>query len=227
MFTYPLLCYTSCSQKKKKEMAVMKNMNQTILKIALTALFAALSYVAFTYLQIPLPGNTALHVGNAFCVLCALLLGGGYGGLAGSIGMTIADLTNPVYITSAPKTFILKLCIGLITGFIAHRIAHISEEHDQKYIIKWAVLASAGGLVFNVIFDPIVGYFYKQYLLGVPQELSSIAAKWGAAATFINAIVSIVLVTFVYTAVRPVLKKSGLFLNISKHENVKEMMIAK
>ena len=47
-------------------------------------------------------------------MLGALLLGGWYGGLAGSIGMTIADLMDPVYITGAPKTFVLKLCIGLI-----------------------------------------------------------------------------------------------------------------
>ena len=57
-----------------------------IQKLALTALFAALCYVIFTFLQIkiPMPGGdaTSLHLGNAFCVLAALLLGGGYGGLA-------------------------------------------------------------------------------------------------------------------------------------------------
>lgn len=192
----------------------MKNRNQTVLKIAETALFAALCYVAFTFLKIPLPGGVALHIGNAFCVLCAILLGGMYGGLAGSIGMTIADLMDPVYITSAPKTFILKLCIGLITGYVAHHIAKISEEHDSRYIIKWTAIASVVGLAFNVIFDPIAGYLYKQYILGLPQELASIMAKWSTAATFINAVVSIVLVTVVYAALRPVLKKTGLFIHI-------------
>ena len=107
-----------------------------IQKLALTALFAALCYVIFTFLQIkiPMPGGdaTSLHLGNAFCVLAALLLGGGYGGLAGAVGMTIADLMDPVYITGAPKTFILKFCIGLITGLVAHKIAHISESTDKK-----------------------------------------------------------------------------------------------
>ena len=112
-----------------------------IQKLALTALFAALCYVIFTFLQIkiPMPGGdaTSLHLGNAFCVLAALLLGGGYGGLAGAVGMTIADLMDPVYITGAPKTFVLKFCIGLITGLVAHKIAHISESTDKKYIFKW------------------------------------------------------------------------------------------
>lgn len=42
-------------------------------KIALTGLFAALSYVVFTFLQIKitLPGGdaTSIHLGNAVCVL--------------------------------------------------------------------------------------------------------------------------------------------------------------
>lgn len=54
-----------------------------------------------------MPGGdaTSIHIGNAFCVLAALLLGGLYGGLAGAIGMGIADIMDPIYITGAPKTF--------------------------------------------------------------------------------------------------------------------------
>ena len=93
-------------------------------KLVLTGVFAALSYVVFTFLQIkiPLPGGdaTSIHLGNAVCVLGALILGGLWGGIGGSIGMTIGDLFDPVYVVYAPKTFILKLCIGLITGLIAH-----------------------------------------------------------------------------------------------------------
>lgn len=189
--------------------------NVTILKLAQTALVAALCYIAFAYLKIPipLPGGdaVALHIGNAFAVLGALLLGGVYGGLAGSIGMTIADLMDPMYISSAPKTFVLKFFIGLITGIIAHKIAKITETEDRKYVFKWTLLASIGGLGFNVVFDPIVGYFYKRYILGLNAELSSILAKWAAGATFVNAVVSVVLVVFLYMALRPTLKKAGIF----------------
>lgn len=185
-----------------------------IQKLALTALFAALCYVIFTFLQIkiPMPGGdaTSLHLGNAFCVLAALLLGGGYGGLAGAVGMTIADLMDPVYITGAPKTFVLKLCIGLITGLVAHKIAHISESTDKKYIFKWSLISSIAGLGFNVIFDPLVGYFYKQYILGQPQEMASVLAKWSTATTFVNAVASTILVVILYNALLPALKKSGL-----------------
>ena len=188
--------------------------NSTVMKIAQTALFAALCYVIFTSLQIkiPMPGGdaTSIHLGNAFCVLAALLLGGWYGGLAGAIGMGIADVMDPIYITGAPKTFILKLCIGLITGLVAHKIAKINESTDKKYIFKWSLLASVAGLAFNVIADPIVGYFYKQYILGQPQQMAEVLAKWSAAATFVNAILSTIVVVIIYNALRPALAKSGM-----------------
>lgn len=188
--------------------------NSTVMKIAQTALFAALCYVIFTYLQIkiPMPGGdaTSIHLGNAFCVLAALLLGGWYGGLAGAIGMGIADVMDPIYITGAPKTFILKLCIGLITGLVAHKIAKINESTDKKYIFKWSLLASVAGLAFNVIADPIVGYFYKQYILGQPQQMAEVLAKWSAAATFVNAVLSTIVVVIIYNALRPALAKSGI-----------------
>lgn len=196
---------------KRKAVRNMNNQNTTILKLAETAILAALCYVAFTFLQIkiPVPGGdaTSLHIGNAFCVLGALLLGGWYGGVAGAIGMTLADIMDPVYITVAPKTFVLKLCIGLITGLVAHKIAKINEHSDRKYVFKWSVLASVAGLAFNVVADPVVGYFYKQYILGQPQKMAEALAKMSAGTTFANAVVSVILVAFLYNAVRPALIK--------------------
>ena len=197
----------------------MEKRNETLMKLAQTALIAALCYVAFTFLQIkiPMPGGdaTSLHIGNAVCVLGALLLGGWYGGMAGAIGMAIADIMDPIYITVAPKTFILKLCIGLIVGLVAHKIAKINESTDKKYVFKWSVLASVTGLGFNVIADPLVGYFYKQWILGQPQEMASVLAKWSTATTFVNAVVSTILVAVVYNALRPILIRSGI-LRIEK-----------
>ncbi len=192
----------------------MERRNETLIKLAQTGLMAALCFVAFAFLKIniPLPGGdaTALHVGNAFCVLAALILGGWYGGLAGAIGMGIADVIDPVYITGAPKTFVLKLCIGLIVGLVAHRIARINESTDKRYVFRWSVIASVAGLGFNVIADPLAGFFYNQYILGQPQQMAEVLAKWSTASTFVNAVVSVVLVGVLYNALRPVLMKMGM-----------------
>lgn len=197
----------------------MEQKNQTVIKLAQTAILAALCYVSFTFLQIkiPMPGGdaTSIHIGNAFCVLAALLLGGAYGGLAGAIGMGVADLMDPIYITGAPKTFILKMCIGLIVGLVAHRIARINDSSDKKYVFKWSMIASVAGLGFNVVADPIVGYFYKMYILGQPQKMAEVLAEWSTAATFVNAVISTVLVACLYNALRPILLRSGMILTKS------------
>ena len=192
--------------------------NEKVFKLAVTGLMAALCYVAFTYVKIPIPtiggDMVALHVGNAFCVLAALLLGGTYGGVAGALGMTIADLLDPAYVTSAPKTFILKFLIGLIAGFIAHRVAKITDDHDAGYIFRWSLIASAVSLGFNVIADPVFGYFYKNYVLGVESSAAKIMSTLAAGVTFINAVAGTVVVVAVYSAIRPILKRTGLFFHI-------------
>lgn len=192
--------------------------NKKVQKIALTGLFAALSYVVFTYLQIkiPMPGGdaTSIHLGNAVCVLGALLLGGVYGGIGGAIGMTIGDLLDPVYIAYAPKTFLLKLCIGLITGFIAHKVGRISQKSETKDVLKWTVLAAIGGLLFNAVFDPLVGYYYKLLILGRPA--AELMLTWNITSSSINAITSTIVSTAVYMGLRPALKKSGLFFTIGR-----------
>lgn len=185
-------------------------------KVVLTGMFAALSYVVFTFLQfkITLPGGdaTSLHLGNAVCVLGALILGGFYGGLGGAIGMTIGDLFDPVYVIYAPKTFILKLCIGLITGFLAHRVGKINESRDQKHILTWTIIAAVGGLLFNVIFDPLIGYYYKLLILGKPA--AELALVWSVTSTSINAVTSAVASVVIYLPLRNAIWRAGLFTKL-------------
>lgn len=195
--------------------------HEVVLKIVFTGFIAALSYVVFTFLQIKitLPGGgaTSIHLGNAVCVLGALLLGGLYGGLGGAIGMTIGDLFDPVYVLTAPKTFLLKLCIGLIAGLIAHKIGHITTRKDTKKVWTWVILAAAGGLLFNAVFDPLVGYYYKLWILGKPA--AELVLKWNIVTTSINSVTSTIVSTILYMALRPALKKAGFFFILDKKAN--------
>ncbi len=199
---------------------IPKEQKGDIKRLAQAGLLAALCYIGFAFFKIDIPvgtEKTAFHFGNVFCVLAALLLGGYWGGLAGAIGMTFGDLTTS-YVTSAPKTFLLKLCIGLIVGFVAHKLFKLSRTHSAKYVTGVTVLACSCGMLFNVIADPLVGYFYKMYLLGVPQQVSSMLAKWSAVTTFVNAIVAVVAASVFYIALRPALKKSGLFVQLDEEK---------
>lgn len=207
-----IIATTVLINSRNEDKTIMKHEN--LMKLVFTGVFAALSYVVFTFLQIKitLPGGdaTSIHLGNAVCVLGALLLGGLYGGLGGAIGMTIGDLLDPVYIVYAPKTFLLKLCIGLITGLVAHKIGKINHKTDKKDILKWVLAASVSGLLFNVIFDPLVGYLYKLLILGKPAAELTLA--WNVAATGINAVTSTVVAVLIYMALRPAFIKAG-FIN--------------
>ena len=191
----------------------MNERSQTLRKLCMAALFAALCYIGFTYCKIDLQvgtEKTAFHLGNVFCVLAALFLGGFWGGMAGAVGMTIADLTT-AYVTSAPKTFVLKLCIGLITGLIAHKVFHLSRDGQRRISLPVAtVISCACGMAFNLVADPVVGYFYKTYVLGVPQDAASVWAKMGAVTTAVNAVVAVIAATVLYLALRPALKRSKL-----------------
>ena len=184
-------------------------------KLAFAAIFTALTYVVFTYLSIPIPtpgGKVSVHLGNAFVVLGALLLGPLYGGLGGAIGLTIGDLIDPVYIVEAPVTFVVKLLIGVIAGLIAHRLGHISTQQNQKKLTQWVVIASAAGLLFNTFADPGLRYLYKLFILGRPAAEVTFAINF--AVTAINAAVSLVITVLLYLALRVPLKKAGLFFRL-------------
>ena len=188
------------------------------LRLVQCALIAALSYIGFQFLRIDIPvgtERTAIHLGNTFVVLGALLLGS-WGGLAGAIGLTIADLTSG-YVTSAPKTFLLKLAIGLLATLVSRKLFRIEETAETKQQAKIALLAAAVSLGCNVVLDPLFGYFYKMYIMGVPQELSAALSKMGSVTTLVNAVASTVFVFVLWPALYAALSRAGMLPWSARH----------
>lgn len=187
-------------------------MNNKTLKIVVVGLMAALAYVSFTFLQIKIPtpgGTTSFHLGNTFVVLAALLIGGVPGGIAGAIGMGIGDLLDPVYVTYAPKTIILKLMIGIVTGLVAHKLFKVKTlEGKQLYIA--VIISAIAGLAFNVVGEPLFGYFYNSIILGAPEKAALTLAGWNAITTSTNAIISVIISSILYIAIQPSLKHNGI-----------------
>lgn len=198
----------------------MKKDNR-ILRLCVTGLMAALAYVSFTFLKINIPtpgGYTAFHLGNTFDVLASLLLGGWLGGIAGAVGMGIGDLLDPLYVTVAPKTIILKLGIGLITGLFAHRIFKIQKKEGK--VLKRDVFLSAGaGMLFNIIGEPLFGYFYTSVILGAPKDAAKALASWNAVTTTTNAVLTVIIASLLYLALYPRLKNNGTLKKIAPKED--------
>ena len=90
----------------------------------------------------------------------------------------------------------------------------MSKEHSVKYVTIATVVSSVCGMLFNIVADPIVGYFYKTYLLGVPQDLAKALAKVGAVTTSVNAVIAVVVASIIYLALRPVMKKSDMLRDL-------------
>ena len=193
--------------------AINSAKEEQIRKMVFAGIFAAITYVVFTFLSIPIPtiagDKVTVHLGNAFCVLGALILGSVYGGVGGALGLTIADLMDPVYIVQAPITFVIKLLMGMLVGFIAHKMGHITTEKDLSKVFRWTVAAVVAGLLFNAIVDPTIRYFYKILILGKPAAEVSFAINIGV--TAINSVVSTFIAVMLYMALRAPLKKTGLF----------------
>lgn len=161
-------------------------------KIAIIGLMAALSFVSYTFFRIPLGPSASFHLGNAFVVLTALWLDGYSGGLAGAIGLSLADIMagDPAY---AITTFILKFFIGLITGLFKEKVG----------IQGWKLwLTSASGLAANVFLDPFIGFFRTRYLLGQSADLSLIWSKIAAGVTLVNSLLSCLVAVALYLALR-------------------------
>ncbi|GAA6395725.1 ECF transporter S component [Solibaculum mannosilyticum] len=119
--------------------------------MAIVGVFAALCYLALLPIfRIPIPapvGDPFLHVGNLLVILCALLYGGVGGGLAGSIGMGLSDMTTG-YLYTSPKTIVLKFFIGLIAGASFRALS----KRKEKPVAGLLIFAGASVLLSVFLF---------------------------------------------------------------------------
>lgn len=186
-------------------------MNKAIKKTALIALFTAVSFAVFTYVRIDIPlaagSKVSIHIANAIVVVCALLLGPLEGGLAGAIGLSLADILDPVYIVSAPKTFFCKFMIGLISGLVGHKLFNISKLEDKKTVTIAAFVSSIAGLGFNVIFDPLIGYIFKRYVLQIGEVSANFIYAWTSGITLLNAVICVFVASILYLTLRKTFKR--------------------
>lgn len=185
-----------------------------MIEITIIGVMAGLAYVAYVFLKIPVSINgstSSIHIGNMFPALTALLLDGVCGGLAGAVGLAIADIVagTPHY---AITTFVLKYLIGITCGLVAHKVFRLrnrSVKDGVSYFVA-VILSAASGLVLNIFTDPFLGYFRKVYIQGIPTDFASVLTKISSAVTSVNSLICTCLAAALYLALRPALQKSGL-----------------
>ena len=124
--------------------------DKKVRKLVVSALMAALTYVATMVIRIPSPMDGYVNLGDCFVLLSGWLLGPWYG--AAGIGSMLTDLLSG-YGYYAPGTFVIKGLDALVAALIF------------KAMGRTSVAAIVSGLVGEIIM--VVGYFgYAALLLG-------------------------------------------------------------
>ena len=177
----------------------------SIRQVAFVGIMAALVYVTSAYLQINIPtaiGSTRLHMGNVMCLLSGLLLGPLQGGLAAGIGSMFFDLTNPMYIASAPFTFAFKFLMAWTCGIIAHKCG--------KEALWKTILGAVIGAVSYVILYLGKSFIEDHFVLGLPMNAVMLTVAQKGLVSTVNGIIAAVVSVPLYMTLRPLLKRADL-----------------
>lgn len=185
---------------------------KTLYRIIIVGLMAALVY-AGNYLQIKIPNGvlvTRIHLGNSMCLLAGLLFGALNGGLASGIGAGLYDLFDPVYIVSAPYTFISKFAMGMTAGLLR-------TNNEKKRVI---IAAIVGQVTYIVL------YLLKTYvtiiILGGTSQAAWAAVGTNAITSTVNAILAVVIAVPLYFMLRAALKNTGIFEFIKANDRTEK-----
>ena len=178
-------------------------------RIAMTALMAALTIVG-SAIRITIPvdiaGTTSFHLGNIMCALSGILLGPWLGGLAAGLGSFLYDMTNPMYVSEAWITFLMKGAYGLFPGLVM-----LLWKNNWGYIK--AGIASASGAVVYAVLYLLKNYYKCVWIKFMTHEAAMVTVATKVPATIFNAVVAIIFAPILAVAIRKALEKNHLTLN--------------
>lgn len=177
----------------------------TVRNIALTGILAAIIFVLTKFISIPIPsplGKTALSVGNAMCVLSALLFGPITGGLAAGIGNALVDLSDPAWAPEFWITFINKFLMAYVAGLVMYKLKPGSKE------IRVWLAGLLGSLTYCLLYvtkNILSGVFVKSFTWDVA-IMETLTVKLPV--TLVNAIIAMVCAGLLYFVLKQPLRKA-------------------
>lgn len=106
-----------------------------VLDLVITAILAALVFVATVFINIKLPFGQGglIHLGTTMLFISAILFGPKKGALAGAIGMGLFDIVGG-WLIWAPTTIIARALQGFIVGKIAWSNGHKGDSIDLNIL---------------------------------------------------------------------------------------------
>lgn len=176
------------------------------LQICFIGLMAAIVFVV-NYLRIPFMG-TQLHMTNALCVLCGLLLGPAYGFLAAGLGSGLFDIVVG-WGAECIITFINKGVIALAAGLIAYRSAHADALTRAAH--ARIILGSALGALSYVALYMLKTFVFGLTINGLTINAVKLDLLSKLPGSLINAVFAAVCAPILFNTLRPALKNAGLY----------------
>lgn len=165
--------------------------HQSLLKIVLSAMLAALICVATMMITVPSPLGGFLNLGDGFVLLAGWLLGPLYGFLAGGLGSALADLFLG-YAFYVPGTFLIKGLSAFLCAVLIRRMAVRVRKRPAQFALAGTVAET----------EMIVGYFAYSAILG--------GEGWGAVVSIPGNAVQGIAGIFVFTTLAVVFEKYRL-----------------
>jgi uncharacterized membrane protein len=154
--------------------AQTKTQEFALIQATLSAVMAALVALATFTVQIPNPATRGyINFGDIMIFVSALTFGPIVGGLAGSVGSSIADIVSG-YGYFAPFTFVIKGAEGALAGFISNKI-NVSKDVLAVIVagtemiigyfvaeffplqLGWAALTEVPGNISQIVVGAVIG----------------------------------------------------------------------
>lgn len=179
----------------------MAEQKETLRKLCRAAVLAAVVFVT-SGIRLVIPvgeGNTALHLGNVMCLLSGLVLGPVPGGLAAGVGSAVYDLTNPLYVASAPFTLAFKFLMAFVAGTVACR------REDLRWNFAGCGLGSLTYTALYVTKSFLSNLWFKE----LPPAAAWIAVVPKLAASVVNGLIAVVVAAPLAVWVSMALKRAG------------------
>lgn len=137
--------------------------------LTLSAIFAALVFIATAYLpRIPFPGGY-VHIGDAFIYLAAALLPTPYACAVGAIGAGLADALTG-YMLYAPGTIVIKAAMALVFSCKKDRVLSV---RNLTALVPAGMICVGGYFIYEVILTASIGAAAATLYFNLIQALAS------------------------------------------------------
>lgn len=191
----------------------------TVHDIVMVGVLASVCFITTMFLSfkifVPPVGQTMIKTANIFCLLSGMILGGVKGGLAAGIGSFLYDLTDPLFISDAPFTFVFFFIMAYLCG-IFYNLAENSLS-KKRYLVWSIVGATAGQTVYILL-------LFTKRILTLMLTGSTFEAAWignlpRLATSLINMAIAVPCAVILAPIVIQALKKAKIYQKLTKRIN--------